>query len=112
MTTLDTFSYIDWSAKILNEHLKTQPKWLATCSKVNRYTRAGQNGKFIICPHCNQGAFVFHFSWSALSCQHCDTMINKNDWKVEVRTVQLVSQPLWYSIHKSIIISISNGEPL
>ena len=82
MTTLDTISYIDWSAKILNEHLKTQPKWLATCSKVNRYTRAGQNGKFIICPHCNQGAFVFHFSWSALSCQHCDTMIDKYDWKV------------------------------
>ena len=82
MTTLDTISYIDWSAKILNEHLKTQPKWLATCSKVNRYTRAGQNGKFIICPECNQGAFVFHFSWSALSCQHCDTMINKYDWKV------------------------------
>ena len=28
MTTLDTYSYIDWSAKILNEHLKTELKWL------------------------------------------------------------------------------------
>ena len=80
MTTLST--YVNWSEKILNEHLKTEPSWLATCSKVNRYTRAGKDGKFIICPECNQGAFVFHFSWSALSCQHCDTMIEKNDWKV------------------------------
>ena len=75
MTRLST--YIDWSAKIINDHLKTEPSWLATCSKVNRYTRAGKDGKFIICPHCNQGAFVFHFSWSALNCQHCDTMIEK-----------------------------------
>ena len=82
MTALDTISYIDWSAKLLNEHLKTKPSWLATCSKVNRYTRAGKDGKFIICPECNQGSFVFHFSWSALNCQHCDTMIEKNDWKV------------------------------
>ena len=82
MTTLDTISYIDWSAKILNEHLKTEPKWLANCSKVNRYTRSGKDGKFIICPESNQGAFVFHFSWSALSCQHCNAMVEKNQWKV------------------------------
>ena len=63
MTTLDTISYIDWSAKILNEHLKTEPKWLATCSKVNRYTRAGKDGKFIICPECHQGQFVFHLGY-------------------------------------------------
>ena len=59
MKTLDTFSYIDWSAKILNEHLKTQPKWLATCNKVTT---------------------VYHFSWSALSCQQCGSMVNKYDW--------------------------------
>ena len=62
MTTLDTISYIDWSAKILNEHLKTEPKWLATCSKVNRYTRSGKDGKFIICPECNQGAFCLLYT--------------------------------------------------
>ena len=53
-----------FTEKILNEHLKTKPKWLVTCGKVNRYTRAGQNGKFIICPHCNQGAFEEMMGWS------------------------------------------------
>ena len=71
-------SYIDWSDNIVNSAIKD----LTITKKVNRYTRAGQFGKFIVCPHCNQGAFVFHFSWSALTCQHCDTMIEKNQWKV------------------------------
>ena len=70
MTTLDTISYIDWSAKILNEHLKTEPKWLATCNKVNRYTRSGKDGKFIICPECNQGAFVFHLDYYSSILTH------------------------------------------
>ena len=62
--------------------MTTFQKIQSSCKKVDRYTRAGRNGKFIICPECNQGAFVFHFSWSALTCQHCDTMIEKNQWKV------------------------------
>ena len=41
-----------------------------------------KDGKFIICPECNQGAFVFHCSWSALSCQHCNAMVEKYQWKV------------------------------
>ena len=36
MTTLDSISYIDWSAKILNEHLKTNPKWLEVYKDYNR----------------------------------------------------------------------------
>ena len=71
-------SYIDWSDNIVNSAIKD----LTITKKVDRYTRAGQFGKFIVCPHCNQGATVFHFSWSALTCQHCDTMIEKNQWKV------------------------------
>ena len=71
-------SYIDWSDSIVNNAIKD----LTITKKVDRYTRAGQLGKFIVCPHCNQGNFVFHFSWSALSCQHCDTMIDKYDWKL------------------------------
>ena len=71
------------SERIINDYLKNEnPKWLANCRKVNRYTRAGKDGKFIVCPHCNKVATVYHFSWSALSCQHCDTMIDKYDWKL------------------------------
>ena len=46
MTTLNSISYIDWSAKILNEHLKTNPKWLENCGRVNKYTRARKDGRF------------------------------------------------------------------
>jgi len=53
---------------------------------VNRYTRAGNNGKVIICPLCNTEATVYHFSWSALGCQSCDQMINKTDYLLEVVT--------------------------
>ena len=40
---------------------ENKTKWLATCNKVNKYTRAGKDGKFIICPICEQGSYVFHF---------------------------------------------------
>ena len=49
-------------------------------NKVDRYTRAGNNGKVIICPECNNEARVFHFSWSALGCQDCNAMVDKYDW--------------------------------
>ncbi len=49
---------------------------------VNRYTRAGVNGKWITCPKCSQTAKVFHFSWSALTCQCCRQSINKSEWEI------------------------------
>jgi len=51
-------------------------------TKVTRYTRAGNNGKVIICPECNNKARVFHFSWSALGCQHCKYIVDKYDWRL------------------------------
>ena len=75
---MNSQSYIDWSDNIVNSAIKN----LTIPNKVNRYTRAGQLGKFIVCPHYNQGATVFHFSWSALSCQHCNAMVEKYQWKV------------------------------
>jgi len=51
---------------------------------VNKYTRAGVNGKWIKCPNCSQTNKVFHFSWSALVCQCCRDSINKPDWILEV----------------------------
>ena len=71
-------SYINWSDSIVNSAIQSQ----TITQKVNRHTRAGQLGKFIVCPECNQGATVFHFSWSALGCQHCGTMVDKYDWKL------------------------------
>ena len=47
---------------------------------VNRNTRAGRNGKEITCPKCQTRARVYHFSWSALNCQGCDRVIEKQDY--------------------------------
>jgi len=52
-------------------------------SNVNRYTRAGNNGKQICCPECREWGTVYHFSWSALVCQSCKESVNKEDWIVE-----------------------------
>ena len=51
-------------------------------NNVNKYTRAGNNGKEIICPLCDNKHTVFHFSWSALTCQDCDNSIDKYSWKL------------------------------
>ena len=52
-------------------------------SNVNRYTRAGKNGKDILCPECRTWGTVYHFGWSALGCTNCHEMIDKEDWVVE-----------------------------
>ena len=49
---------------------------------VNRYTRAGKGGKFVMCPHCHADIRVYHFSWAAIKCQSCDIWSDKNDWLV------------------------------
>ena len=52
--------------------------------QVNRYTRAGKNGKIIECPKCKHWSPVYHFSWSALACQLCEESINKEDWIIPI----------------------------
>ncbi len=51
-------------------------------TNVNSRTRAGNNGKTIKCPNCSAPSHVFHFSWSALTCQYCGKSINKIDWSI------------------------------
>ncbi len=50
--------------------------------KVNKYTRAGYRGKSITCPECDTDVIVYHFAWSALGCQSCGAMVEKNQWSV------------------------------
>jgi ribosomal protein S27E len=45
--------------------------------KVNKYTRAGKEGRTIYCPECNAPNKVYHFSWSAITCGGCQQMIGK-----------------------------------
>jgi hypothetical protein len=56
-----------------------------TWKLVDRWTRAGESGRFIKCPHCGAKVRVGHFSWSALQCTSCKTMIDKYRWSIRSR---------------------------
>lgn len=51
--------------------------------KVNKYTRSTKKGKDIYCPLCNSSNKVYHFSWSAVTCQTCKEIINKEDFYLD-----------------------------
>jgi len=51
---------------------------------LDRYTRAGNNGREIMCPNCEHYSTVYHFAWSALTCNNCKQSINKSDYLTEV----------------------------
>lgn len=51
---------------------------------VTRSTRASAAGRMIKCPRCGAVHRVYHFSWSALQCINCDTMVDKFDWSRRV----------------------------
>ncbi len=50
--------------------------------RVNKYTRAGQKGKQIVCPSCKHVSTVYHFAWSGLGCLNCKQMIDKFNWEL------------------------------
>ena len=54
--------------------------------KVNKYTRAGKNGKQIVCPECGSIRRIYHFNFSGLVCPQLKQSVAKYDWKV--RTIQ------------------------
>lgn len=49
---------------------------------VTETTRAKKVGTQIVCPNCHKIGKVFHFAWSALSCQSCGEMVEKTDWSM------------------------------
>ena len=50
--------------------------------QVNKYTRAGKNGKSILCPVCKSMRTVYHFNFSGLTCPKCKESVDKYDWEV------------------------------
>jgi len=42
----------------------------------------GNKSTSIVCTHCGKIARVYHFDWSALQCQHCQRMVNKDNWLI------------------------------
>ena len=37
----------------------------------------------ITCPECEKDVYVYHFNWTALKCQHCGAVIDKDNWNRE-----------------------------
>ena len=60
-------------------------------SCVTKYTRAGKNGKQIVCPECDNIRRVYHFNFSGLTCPKCKQSVDKYDWKV--RAIQDKLEP-------------------
>lgn len=48
---------------------------------VNSHTRASKYGTAIECPTCHNRNRVYHFSWSAITCQTCEELVDKGNWK-------------------------------
>ena len=53
--------------------------------KVNKYTRATRYGKDIYCPLCDSANRIYHFNWSAVTCQTCKEIINKEEFYLDKR---------------------------
>ena len=51
-------------------------------SCVTKYTRAGKNGKQIVCPECRSIRTVYHFNFSGLTCPECKESVDKYAWEV------------------------------
>ena len=73
--------YQIWTDKVLTEAVQARPKSITNC-KVTRYTRAGKNGRAIVCPDCGNIIRIYHFNFSGLTCPQCKQSVAKYDWKV------------------------------
>jgi len=63
--------------------MKPKNKKLETLKEVNKFTRAGKNGKTIYCYKCDNQTIVYHFAWYSLKCEKCKKMIDKNNWNIK-----------------------------
>lgn len=62
---------------------KSEKDAAAKVDRVTRYTRAPQAGRLIYCPRCNNEERVYGFSWDAIGCQRCRSMVPKADWLLQ-----------------------------
>ena len=66
--------------RLTNATAPTTDKVVTDWKPVDRWTRAGSYGRLIKCPHCGHENRVYHFSWSAVTCQGCKRMVDKHDF--------------------------------
>ena len=50
---------------------------------MTKRSRAGKNGKNIMCPVCGHIHRIHHLSWSSLTCTHCGSDVDKYEWMID-----------------------------
>ena len=50
---------------------------------IHKRSRAGKNGKNIMCPVCGHIHRIHHLSWSSLTCTHCGSDVDKYEWLID-----------------------------
>jgi hypothetical protein len=71
---------VDESMKAERAKAQVAPTIEEMCGKVDRWTRAGNQGKEIYCPNCTSETHVYHFAWSELMCRNCKEAVEKYRW--------------------------------
>ncbi len=69
-----------------HKHIITNGDTITTTDhyeQVHGRTRAGKNGKQVMCPVCQCKHRVYHFSWSSMTCTSCKTDVKKEEWLVD-----------------------------
>ena len=51
---------------------------------IHKRSRAGKNGKNIMCPVCGHIHRIHHLSWSSLTCTSCKSDVQKGEWLVDL----------------------------
>ena len=50
---------------------------------IHKRSRAGKNGKNIMCPICGNISRIHHLSWSSLTCTSCKSDVDKYEWLID-----------------------------
>jgi hypothetical protein len=50
---------------------------------MSKRSRAGKNGKNIMCPVCGHIHRIHHLSWTSLTCTSCKTDVDKYEWLID-----------------------------
>ena len=60
--------------------MKSDEKSTVSCESGSHYEGDFSYSATINCPECNKDVQVYHFDWTALKCQHCGAVVEKDNW--------------------------------
>ena len=66
--------------------MKSDEKSTVSCESGAHYEGDFSYSATITCPECNKDVHINHFEWTALECQHCGAVVEKNNWNWDVAT--------------------------